>query len=286
MSFLKLFFALSMGLLSFPLFGKTVLLVPGFFNSAIPANINGVGTRVYWSEDIRSVFRAAGYKVFVVDNLNPVGTIEVNGKRLSEFINCHKDQLEIDDGQFDVVAHSAGGLYTLYANDKESLPIHRMVTVNTPFDGVEFVDSMTNYFPDIVTIEKKLNLLSINQLRPMNVRRILSQLKMLPQFPIRAYAGFQPRGKDYYDAFFLSPVFYITQAFMKNGSDGIVTYNSALGRTKYLKIEGITDDYIHLDHWKQAPGADIFKVLGMTNTDYIRREQKRFYSQVVKYLMK
>ncbi len=264
-------------------------MVPGFFNSAIPGDLNKIGTRIYWSEDIRSVFRAAGYKVFVVDNFNPIGSIEYNGNRLLEYIKCNQDQFD-EDGSFDIVAHSAGGLYTLYANEKEALPIHKMVTVNTPFDGVEFVDTMTNYFPDIVTIERKLNLLSINQLRPGNVRNVLSKIRAPRSFSIRAYAGFQSRGKNYYDASFLSPVFYVTQAFMKQGSDGIVTYDSALGRTKRLSIEssveGTTEDYIRLDHWKQTAGADLFKLLGMTNTEYIRKEQKRFYSKVVNYLNK
>lgn len=266
-------------------FSKTLLLVPGFFNSAIPGDLNKIGTRIYWSEDIRSVFRDAGYKVFVVDNLSPVGSIEANGSRLLEYIKNYQGQFD-GDGSFDIVAHSAGGLYTLYANNKEPLPINRLVTINTPFDGVEFIETISDYFPQIVTIEKRLNLMSINQLRPANVRRLLSKLKAVPHFPIRAYTGFQPRGRNYYNAAFLSPVFYVTQSFMNQGSDGIVTYNSALGRSKSLDIEvdGTTEDYIHLDHWKQTAGSDLFKLLGMTNTDYIRKEQKRFYHKVLKYL--
>lgn len=63
-----------------------MVLVPGFFNTAVPADINARKDGVYWSKEIREVFKNAGYNVFVADNLSPVGTIEQNGQNLLNYI--------------------------------------------------------------------------------------------------------------------------------------------------------------------------------------------------------
>lgn len=264
-------------------FSKTLVLVPGFFNSIVPADISHDGISIYWSNEIRGVFAKAGYKVFVVNNLNPVGTIEQNGRRLLRYIKSVQSRFD-GDGSFDVIAHSAGGLYTIKANDIERLPINKMLTVNTPFDGVDFIEHITQHFPGVILLEKQLNLLSLNQLRPKNIRKFLAGINESPQFPIRAYYGFQRKGRDLLDASFLSPIFYITEILMSYISDGIVTKRSALGENANIQIDANFDEYIHLDHWKQNIGADFFKFIGMTNVTYVKQEQNRFYKQLLKEL--
>ena len=64
--------------LSIPSFAKQeiVVLVPGFFNSFAPE---------YFSSEIVNTFQKRGLKVYIASDLNPVGTVEDNGTRLSFF---------------------------------------------------------------------------------------------------------------------------------------------------------------------------------------------------------
>lgn len=111
------------------------------------------------------------------------------------------------------------------------------MTVNTPFDGVDFIESLLKYFPNFIgLIQKSLRLQSINELSPNRVRHVLANLKSKPQFPIRAYKGFQPTGYNIMDASFLSPIFYLTGVIVGLASDGVVTHSSALKKLLTLKI--------------------------------------------------
>jgi hypothetical protein len=81
----------------------------------------------------------------------------------------------------------------------------------------------------------------------------------------------------------MSPVFHLTQALMERPSDGIATHHSALSGEGFIKVRR-AEEAIRLDHWKQVLDADLFRVLGMVNVDYIRREQIRFYSMLIQSL--
>ena len=122
---------LSTLLLSIPSFAKQeiVVLVPGFFNSFTPE---------YFSDEIVNSFQKRGLKVYVAGDLNPVGTVEDNGARLSNFFS----RIEANENQkvdFNIVAHSAGGLYALYVANQNKFTIKNLITIATPYKGVEFL---------------------------------------------------------------------------------------------------------------------------------------------------
>lgn len=261
---------------------KTIIFVPGFFNSLAPGHFTQEGPVPYWSNDIVNVFREEGYEVFVADNLNPTGTIEENGERLLAYLDSIRHKIE-NDTHLNVIAHSAGGLYTLYAQNKKSLPIKKMITLNTPFDGIDFIDNITQQWPYVTDVEKLLNLVSLNQLRPRLVHNFLKTLSNPAPFPIDAYVGFQSANAKVWDAAYLSPIFFLTEALMSQNSDGIVTHNSARSNDGFVQVNR-PERYIHLDHWKQVLDAHVFTALGMVNIQHIRREQVRFYSDLLSTL--
>lgn len=270
--------------LSISAFAKVLVLVPGYFNSNIPGFHEKNKYNPYWSEDIVNVYRKAGFKVFPVNNLNPTGTIEENGARLLRFLDRIQSAIDPKEG-FSVIAHSAGGLYTIEANNRRKLPIQKLIAINTPFNGVDFIERITNTFPWLEELEKNLNLLSLNQLRPAMVHRFLNNLKRKPQFPIISVIGSQEQNpKNWSDAAFLTPIFYITQLLMDSDSDGIVTHRSALQEISGGIKVSFLNEYIHLDHCKQNLDADYYKFIGMQNTNYIRQEQIRFYKTLIPQL--
>ncbi|MGZ3798475.1 MAG: esterase/lipase family protein [Pseudobdellovibrionaceae bacterium] len=275
-SIINFFFLISLSSLGFT---KTLVLVPGYFNSYAPGDLCKPWAEPYWSPDIVDLYKKAGFKVFVVNNLSPVGSIEENGELLLSFLKGVRGQL--DEGEsIEILAHSAGGLYTLYANHKENLPISKMLTINTPFDGVDFVERLTRDFPGLTMIEKTLNLESLNQLRPPLVHDFLQKIMGPVHFPIIAYSGHQVKNYQIWNAAYLSPIFYLTDALTNEFSDGIVTQRSALSGGGYLQVTP-ENEYIHLDHWKQVLKADYFTAFGMSNIEYIRQEQIRFYSNLI-----
>lgn len=264
---------------------KVVVFVPGYFNSLIPGHIDQkLKYNPYWSYNIINIYRKAGYKVFVVNNLNPVAKIETNGALLLKYLDSIQNEIDPDEG-FSVIAHSSGGLYTIAANNIRPLPIRKMIAINTPFDGVDFIEKITKAYPCLVELEKRINLQSINQLRPSLVREFLSHLNAKPQFPIMGVAGGQERNiYNLLDAAYLTPIFYLTQALMDVPSDGVVTRRSAMAVPSHLVDVQESSEYILLDHFKQNLGAEYYQSLGLQNTDYIRKEQNRFYSRLLNYL--
>lgn len=265
-------------------FAKVLVLVPGFFNSSIPGYHEKNKYNPYWSEDIVNVYRKAGFKVFPVNNLNPMGTIEENGARLLRYLDRIQQFIDPQEG-FSVIAHSAGGLYTIEANNHRKLPIQKLIAINTPFDGVDFIDRITTAFPWLEELTKSLNLESLSQLSPAKVRQFLNNLKQKPHFSILGVIGSQEQNPNHWsDAAFLTPIFYITQSLMDSDSDGVVTHRSALREIVGGIKVSFFDGYIHLDHCKQNLDADYYKFMGMQNTNYIRQEQIRFYKSLIPQL--
>ena len=258
---------------------KTLVLVPGYFSSAVPGGPGAGWNRPYFSQDIVQIYQRAGYRVYVVNNLNPLGTIEQNGELLIQYLKVVQSQLSAGES-LQILAHSAGGLYSLYASDHANFPIARLITVDTPFDGVEFIGNLTSAVPGIGKMANDLNLQSLTQLKPSTVTQFIASITHKPQFPIVAYKGYQSKGFDIFSASNLSPVFYFTEALMSNPSDGIVTNSSALSRAGFNGYSR-TQDYIHLDHWKQTVDADYFVFAAMTDLNYIRQEQNRFYTSIL-----
>lgn len=67
--------------------------------------------------------------------INSVGSIDLAGSRLLRFLAYLRDHFGYD--QFSLVAHSMGGLFATAAlsHQEASLPVRRLVTVGTPWQG-------------------------------------------------------------------------------------------------------------------------------------------------------
>ena len=74
---------------------EVVVLVPGFFNSFAPE---------YFSPQVIRAFQAQGFKVYVAEGMNPVGTIEDNGERLLKNL-ARIEAVERRHVAFNVVGH-------------------------------------------------------------------------------------------------------------------------------------------------------------------------------------
>lgn len=262
---------------------EVVVLVPGFFNSFAPE---------YFSKDVSNSFTRKGLKVYIATGLNPIGTIEENGAGLESILN-QIEQIQGHHVTFDLVGHSAGGLYSLWVAHRQKFQIKNILTVSTPFQGVDFVQNwLTNCLP-FQTLANLAHLDGLKQLTHDGVQKFLSQIRISPETNVFAFAGFQPEGFDLTDARVISGPLRITSYYTPGSSDGIVSFNSALGLGQIMTTENTSARqfkdarfYIALEHWEQVLDASSFLLLGIRNTDYIRDEQIRFYSGLADLILK
>ena len=255
---------------------KVIILVAGFFNSFAPE---------YFSDDIIQTLAKTGYTVFVAEKLNPVGTIEDNGERVLRIFN----QVHNKYPQADITAlgHSAGGLYSLYAINKGAYYIKNLITVSTPFDGVEFIQRLRQ---DSEIIKKLTDFCFLDGLRQLTkpfVKNFLSTIKVPSHLKIYSYGGYQPVSLDVFDAANMSAVLSVTDSYITGPSDGIVGFNSATAVTQiptlektYIKINAITSSYIDLEHWEQVLDYRNFVLLGTPNIELVKNRQIKFYSKI------
>lgn len=259
-----------------------MVLVPGFFNSF---------TAEYFSSDIVETFQKRGLKVYVATGLNPVGTIEDNGERLSNIL--HKiEVIEKRKVDFNVVAHSAGGLYALYVANKQQINIKNLITVSTPYKGVEFVQRWLDNFKLFEILTDLAHLDGLVQLTPNGVQQFIESIRVPNQMKIVAFGGFQDKSLDIWNSRFLSLPFRVTSKFITGESDGIVSFTSATSVGQIKTVSGVkalqgsdTNYRISLDHWEQVLDSYSFLILGIRNPGYITREQVRFYNGIADYLL-
>ena len=259
-----------------------VVLVPGFFNSFAPE---------YFSQDIIEAFENKGFKVYSAKNLNPIGTIEDNGVRLENFLT-KIENLEKQKITFNLVAHSAGGFYSLFVANRRNFNIKNILTVSTPYKGIEIQRWLNDPIVSKILTEY-LHLGALTQLTKSGVESFLSNLKVSPNIKVTAFGGYQNQHINVWDAQFLSPPLSVTSDFISEISDGIVGYSSALGLNKLLTTDSTMTVLIKkpkyffaLEHWEQVLDSHSFLLLGIFNTNYIRQEQIRFYSGLADYLLK
>lgn len=280
---MKLFICLFSLLLAAQTHAKEVLvLVPGFFNSFTPE---------YFSDEIIQVFRDRGFKVYVAEGLHPTGTIEENGSRLEKILANIEKQEQQSIG-FNIVAHSAGGFYTLYVANKQKFNIKNILTISTPYKGVEFVDAWMENSALFNSLTQLACLEGLAQLTPDGVKEFLKQIRVSPQTKIVAFGGFQRKSLDIWNARFLSLPLRVTSHYISGDSDGIVAYKSALGVGEILTTDQkraiqLTDPkyFLNLEHWEQVLNGHSFILLGIRNTGYIHQEQHRFYSGLADFLL-
>lgn len=260
---------------------RIVVFVPGFFNSFAPE---------YFSSDIVSAMQSKGYTVVIAQKLNPVGTIEDNGERvLKLFVNLK--QLA-PNAEVHVIGHSAGGLYALYAINKGARYIKTLVTVSTPFNGVEFVENWRDNSWAFRTLMDLAHLDGLRQLTSPYVQRFIQSVRVPSTLNILAYGGYQPVKWDVTNAANMTAVLSVTDAFITGPSDGIVSFASATWMTniptteKTLnKVRSDKSFVLDLEHWEQCLDYRHFYMLGVRNPHVIRDRQVKFYSGIASMLL-
>ncbi|MFZ3231556.1 MAG: hypothetical protein WA160_15215 [Pseudobdellovibrio sp.] len=282
---MKLFF-ITLSLILSSLFASAaeiVVLVPGFFNSLNPE---------YFSQDIVNSFKNKGFKVYVVNNFNPIGTIEDNGTRLEAFLKA----VELNEKHavdFNLVAHSAGGFYSMWVANRQHFSIKNIYTVSTPYLGVEFIETWLADCTLFRAITDLAHLESLKELTPEGAKNFLATIRVSPNTKITAFGGYQSESIDITNARNLSAPLLVTSHFITKDSDGIVAFSSAIGLGNIKTTEEKTASqflakkyFIALEHWEQILDSSSFILLGIRNTGYIRNEQIRFYSGLADLLAK
>lgn len=260
---------------------RIVVFVPGFFNTFAPE---------YFSGDIVSAMQSKGYTVVIAQKLNPVGTIEDNGERVLQLF-ANLKQLA-PQAEVNVIGHSAGGLYALYAINKGARYIKTLVTVSTPFNGVEFVEKWReNSWP----FRKLMDLAHLDGLRQLTtpyVQKFIQSVRVPSTLKIIAYGGYQPVNWDITNAANMTAVLSVTDAFITGPSDGIVSFASATWTTniptteKTLnKVRSDKSFVLTLEHWEQCLDYRHFYLLGVRNPHVIRDRQIKFYSGIASMLL-
>ena len=262
---------------------EVVVLVPGFFNSFTPE---------YFSQDVISSLAKKGLKVYVADNLNGIGTIEDNGSRVEKFLKA----VEAAEGHhvdFNIVAHSAGGFYSLWVANRHNFSIKNIYTISTPYLGVEFIQTWIDNCLLFRGLTEFAHLESLKELTAIGAENFLKNVRVDAKTKIYAFGGTQDESIDVTDARNISAPFLVTSHYITYASDGIVAFRSSIGVGQVQTTDGrkamqFSDHNfrINLDHWEQVLDSRSFLMLGIRNTDYIRREQIRFYSGLADFIVK
>ncbi|MBC7458591.1 MAG: hypothetical protein H7235_09950, partial [Bdellovibrionaceae bacterium] len=165
---------------------EVVVLVPGFFNSFAPQ---------YFSPEIVATFARRGFKVYIAGTLDPLGTIETNGQRLETVLS----RIEATEGhrvQFNIVAHSAGGLYSLWAAHNHKYDIKKLFTISTPYLGIDFIKTWIDDCTLFKGLSQFASLDGFRQLTPEGVATFLNSIRVDPSMRIVAFAGYQEESLD------------------------------------------------------------------------------------------
>lgn len=262
---------------------EVVVLIPGFFNSFTPE---------YFSQDIVNSFTKKGVRVYVANKLNGIGTIEDNGSRVETLLKSI-EQMEGGHVEFNIVAHSAGGFYSLWVANRHNFSIKNIYTVSTPYLGVEFIQTWIDNCMLFSALTSLAKLESLRQLTPAGAQKFLQSIRINPKTRIFAFGGTQDESFDVTDSRNLPAALLVTSHYITNTSDGIVAFRSAMGVGAIQTTEGkmaaqYTDRNFraNLDHMEQVLPADSLILMGIRNPDYIRREQIRFYSGLADLVVK
>jgi pimeloyl-ACP methyl ester carboxylesterase len=280
--FKSLAFVTILGLAQLSLAKEVVVLVPGFFSTFAPE---------YFSQTIVDSFKQKGFEVYVVDCLNPVGYIEENGARLENRL-AEIEKIENRHVSFNIVAHSAGGFYSMWVANRQKFDIKNIVTISTPYRGVEFVKVWLDNSILFRTVMTLAHLQSLKELTPEGAERFVKSVRMHPKTKMFAFGGTQRPGLDITDARNLSVPLRVTDHYTTGKSDGIVGFASAMGIGQLQTTDSKAaqqfrnpDFNINLEHWEQVLDYRSFVLLGSRNIGYIRDEQNRFYTGIANFLL-
>jgi pimeloyl-ACP methyl ester carboxylesterase len=259
-----------------------IVLVPGFFNS--------LSTEPDFADIITETINRRGLDVITVDNLLSIGTVEQNGARLDRFLT--KTAERFPGRSMILLAHSAGGLYTLQAlTNHPSLPVQTLVSIATPFRGIEFVDRLTSAVPGLDALAGYLDLDGIREFSSAKMAKAVAKFVIPPDLRVISLAGRQEPCLllSCAQSEKLSWVLTVAQHLMSHSSDGVVTVGSALAeglefkRTngERLEIEYWNDFVIPLEHWEIVQESRLFTLLGVVNIGHISRVQVHTFNTIL-----
>ena len=267
-----------------------VVLIPGFFNTAIPGELKlSEGYIPYFSRKIIDTVRARA-TVAVVDTLLPTGTLETNGVLLEKFLSA--TVARYPGRKFIAIAHSAGGLYLMRALTlRPDLPFKTVVTIATPYTGVEFIDKLADNIPGLDALAHYLHLDILREFRRDNMASILGRVSVPDHIRWISIAGYQPScflwtcGESSH----LSWLLTVAQQLMEHESDGIVTVDSALGRGaaiqsrsgRPLHLEPWADFIVPLEHWEIVQDYRFFRSLGVIDVGNVRDLQEQVFNELL-----
>lgn len=294
------------------------VLVPGYFNSAILGDIDErhrskfkdesvsnfnsshlnnsnlntelyLNSTPYFSQAILQTMRRHG-AVVVVNSLNPIGTIEENAQILERFLVVTADQFS--GKELVIIAHSAGGLYTLGAlSRRPSLPIKTVVTIATPYTGIEFIEELTDSLPGLDSLAQFLNLESLREFRPTKVANVMKTFRVPEKTKLITIAGRQSPCFIFNcsESRYLSWILTLTHNLVGRPSDGIITVESALGlnakisdkNERPLTISPWSDFNFALEHGEMVHDFRFFKALGVSDVSEIRKRQAKYFEEIV-----
>lgn len=238
----------------------------------------------YFSLSIVETLEKTGSPVAVVNNLDPLGSIETNGALLLKFLQeLPTRHPQFQNREWIAIGHSCGGLYALHALTQDpSLPVKTLITVSTPFHGLGFIENLSANVPFFARLATMINLQSLMQLRERDVAQVVARLRPPPSLRIVATGGWQHgcAFRNCHDASSLSWVLSITDALVREISDGIVTWSSMIpdGKTLPFAIEPRPDLAVSLEHWEQVQDYRVFSMIGTKDIDTIQKRQVDFYN--------
>lgn len=282
----RLLFVLLLTLSAQAFAARNIVLVPGFFSSAIPAPSAGGDPwkQPYFSQDIVKYLARSGDRLWVVDNLNPLGGVAENGQNLISFLQAHKARMQ---EPILLIAHSAGGLYSLYAAAKSDFPIHHIITVSTPFAGLKLLENLEHLQVPVDQLAPPFCLENLLGLKEEAVVGYLKDLTFRRPLRIDVFAGYQKPSLATWDWRNLSSPLLPFQALILEKSDGIVSVQSSLAATPLLGRKANLNLQIHqepigLEHWEFNLDADFSVAFGVLNLSGLRNAQEWAYYKMLK----
>jgi hypothetical protein len=288
-----------------------VILIPGTCNSVLPGYLRFtpaegiIEANPYFSIDAVSSIEAQGFITHVVNGLHPFGQFEGNGEiAIRDMTAWYLARYPHGEMPITILAHSAGGFQALYvAAHRTDLPIQRIVLISTPLAGVElaqkihdqpwigekiasFADSTRGFF----------ELRSIPELTAENTAHFLQSIRIPSSVHLYTVGGDQgppPNALHEFDARYLPIAFQFTNSIIGSRSDGIVSFNSVYGvgsvgvrdlQGQRMTITPLRALQMPLNHAEQILDYRLFKYTGTLGSEFIRDEQRKFYSAVVRDL--
>lgn len=285
---------------------RAIVLVPGTLNSAVPGSPEDPYKNFYYSQAITSTVAKQFCDFYVVKGLSWFGDFQNNGEVVfNELTEWQNQNPHLKDKPLDVIAHSAGGFYSLFAahqNAKLNSPLkfRKMHFISTPLHGLELANILTANPLVKKQMERLFNrvysgldLRGLWQLQTDQTERFLGQLEIPETIEIHTYAGSQSAPSSWKDEFaspFLPPVFQAFEFLIDGPSDGIVSVDSAywipvLKTTNSGILHSIfphREITLPLDHVEEVWDSSYLEYLGFKRTDHVSREQTRLIESILK----